>query len=222
VVLEALDTNGLAENTLLLVLTDHGIDYPAAKGCCNAAGLGTFLFARWPGGGWRQGAVCADLVSHVDLLPTLVGPCGLNPPEALSGFDLGPALRDGQTVGRTEVFAGKTYHDCYDPTRSIRTERWSYVRYFDEVQLQDLRLGSLECSTFRKAGFLRENREELFDFAADPDETRNLAADPAHEDTRRRMLRKLRDWMEATGDPLLRGPVPSRVYAADMKVFRET
>jgi hypothetical protein len=55
-------------------------------------------------------------------------------------------------------------------------------------------------------------REELYDAAADPHETRNLADDPAFADARRELAAALDQWMIDSGDPLLRGPIPDGLH----------
>lgn len=51
--------------------------------------------------------------------------------------------------------------------------------------------------------------EQLYDLVLDPYESDNLAASPAHATVRDELARRLEDWMRATGDPLLDGPVPA-------------
>src|SRR6516225_530446 len=75
-ILQALDRNGLAENTLVISTTDHGLAFPLMK--CNLTdfGFGVSLIMRGPGV-FRGGKVCDAMVSHVDIYPTITDLLGL-------------------------------------------------------------------------------------------------------------------------------------------------
>ncbi|MBV9690334.1 MAG: sulfatase, partial [Ktedonobacteraceae bacterium] len=70
VVLDALDANGLAENTLVICTTDHGIAFPRMKANLTDHGIGVMLIMRGPGA-FSGGLVCDALVSQIDLFPTI-------------------------------------------------------------------------------------------------------------------------------------------------------
>ena len=79
-VLRALDDAGLADDTLVLCFTDHGLQFP--RNMCNLTdqGIGVFLVARGPGG-FRGGRVVDALVSLIDLAPTAYAAAGIDIPE---------------------------------------------------------------------------------------------------------------------------------------------
>src|SRR6266849_3914765 len=91
-VLEALDANGLAENTLVICTTDHGIAFPRMK--CNLTdhGIGVSLIMRGPGG-FTGGQVYDALISHIDIFPTLCDLLQIDPPAWLQGSSFMPLLR---------------------------------------------------------------------------------------------------------------------------------
>ncbi|MCK4376094.1 MAG: sulfatase, partial [Candidatus Brocadiae bacterium] len=91
-VLDALDASGLAENTLVICTTDHGIAFPGMK--CNLTdhGVGVMLIMRGPGG-FAGGRVCDALVSHVDVFPTLCDLLDVGRPEWLQGKSMMPLIR---------------------------------------------------------------------------------------------------------------------------------
>jgi arylsulfatase A-like enzyme len=105
------------------------------------------------------------------------------------------------------IFAETTYHAAYQPHRAIRTERWKYIRKFDEYPHPVL--ANCDDSDTKdllvKAGWGgREVAEEqLYDLVLDPQEGRNLAYESAQAELRER----LELWMRETDDPLLEGPV---------------
>lgn len=207
-VLEALDSNGFADNTLIVFTTDHGLAFPGSKATLFDRGLGVMLILRGPGG-FSGGKVLDALVSHVDVYPTLCELAGVPRPEFLQGSSLLPLVRGEASSIRDELFAEMTWHAAYEPQRAVRTERWKYIRRFgdrrtpvlancDDSPSKDLllELGWAE----REIAF-----EQLYDLAFDPNEATNLAGDVAFEDVRADLAGRLNDWMVQTEDPLLHG-----------------
>ncbi|MCC7492043.1 MAG: sulfatase [Fimbriimonadaceae bacterium] len=218
-VLAVLRARGVLDQTVVAFTTDHGVDFPRAKGTFYDPGLETLLLLRWPGGGWTGGRRLPQLLSNVDLLPTLLEAAGLPRPAELAGRSFLPLLQGAATGGREAVFAEKTYHDSYDPTRCLRTSRWKYLRHFEVNIFQDLRLATMTNRHYWRTPWLRRGVEELYDLSADPGEEQNLATDPAHAATLATLRRQLRDWMRETADPLLQGMVPNPYYSAQLREF---
>lgn len=110
----------------------------------------------------RRGRKCEEMVLSIDLAPTILGLAGLPVPAEMQGRDLGPLLRGESVQWREDWYYEHTYENPPDhripKTEGVRTARWKYTRYTDMDPLH----------------------EQLFDLAADPHETRNLADDPAH------------------------------------------
>ncbi len=210
-VLHALDELRLADDTLVVLTTDHGLPFPGAKATLTDRGLGVLLIMRGPGG-FSGGRVADALVSQVDLYPTLCELAGAPLPGGLAGRSLLPLAREDTPEVRDELFAELTYHAAYDPQRAIRTKRHKLVRRFGE-RLEPV-LANVDDSPSKDvlvaAGWGRRPRprEELHDLLLDPGELRNLAHDPELRAVREDLERRLRAWMVATDDPLLDGPVP--------------
>ena len=211
-VLDALDAKGLADNTLVICTTDHGIAFPGMK--CNLTdhGIGVLLIMRGPGG-FTGGQVVDAMVSHVDLFPTICDLLGLEPPAWLQGASMMPLIRGEKYQIRDEIFAEVTYHAAYEPKRAVRTRRFKYIRRFDGRTSPVLPNcdDSLSKDVWLGGGWGEREleAERLYDLIFDPNETDNLAADPAMAETLADMRRRLDRWMAATDDPLLRGPVPA-------------
>ena len=93
-VLDALDAEGLAEDTLVICTTDHGLAFPGAKATLYDRGLGVMLILRGPGG-FTGGKASDALVSHIDLFPTVCELAGIDPPEWLQGESLATARERG-------------------------------------------------------------------------------------------------------------------------------
>ena len=209
-VLEALQRNGLAENTLVISTTDHGVAFPRMKCNLTDAGWGVSLILRGPGV-FSGGKVCDAMVSHVDLFPTVCELAGVKPPAWLEGRPLTPLLRGEAAQVREEAFAEVNYHASYEPQRAVRTARWKYIRRYGD------RLGPVlpNCddspskSLWLDSGWRGQAQEpeQLYDLIFDPVEQHNLARDPASAEARREMRGRLDAWMKRTGDPLLKGRV---------------
>ncbi len=209
-VLNALEANGLAENTLVISTTDHGIAFPAMK--CNLTdhGMGVSLILRGPGG-FRGGKVVDAMVSHLDIFPTLCELAGIDKPRRLEGTSLLPLIRGEAKEIHEEIFAEVNYHAAYEPKRAVRTHRWKYIRHFDGRKHPNLPNcdDGLSKSYWLEMGWKGRGveQEQLFDLVFDPNETRNVAGDAAARGTLQEMRERLNQWMHRTNDPLLRGPV---------------
>ncbi len=219
--MDFLDAHGLAENTILAVTTDHGIAMPRAKSTLYDPGIGTMLFLRYPAGNWGEGAVRDELVSNVDVLPTLLDACGIEIPARIQGRSFLPLLTgDAGFTPRDAVFAEKTFHDTYDPIRGIRTERWKYIRNFEKIGLMEA-----PSDIYHQGADLELGRryakdrppEELYDLHADPDEMRNVAGKPENAQTVATLRTRLADWMRETNDPLMHGPIASPFFHRNLR-----
>jgi N-sulfoglucosamine sulfohydrolase len=210
-VLQALDEQDLADDTLIVLTTDHGLPFPGAKASLSDRGLGVLLIMRGPGG-FHGGHVIDALVSHVDLYPTLCELAGAPLPDETVGVSLLPLARRTAREVRDELFAELTYHAAYDPMRAIRTRRHKLIRHFGERLLPVL--PNVDDSPSKDllvaAGWAEQPRPrlELYDLLADPIEMRNLAYDEVFSDVLDGLSAQLDAWMAQTADPLLDGPVP--------------
>jgi arylsulfatase A-like enzyme len=208
-VLDVLESQGLADNTLVICTTDHGIAFPGAKATMTDGGIGIFLIMRGPG--FPSGRVSDALVSHVDLYPTICELVGIETPEFVQGRSLMPIVDGRAESVRDEIFAEGTFHAAYEPQRSIRTRDWKYVRRFDgrtEPVLPNVddSAGKELWIAHGWPSWLLES-EQLYDLVIDPGETRNLMGDPKYAAVAADLAARLDQWMRDTGDPLLDGPV---------------
>lgn len=211
-VLDALESNGLAANTLVISTTDHGIAFPAMKCSLADHGIGVSLMMRGPGG-FTGGRVVDAMVSHIDLFPTICELLGLTAPRWLQGVSMMPLIRDEKPSIREELFAEVSYHAAYEPKRAVRTSRWKYIRNYGGRRtpvLPNCDDGPSKTE-WLDAGWRSRPvaPEQLYDLMFDPNETQNLAGDPVHEKTRTDMATRLDAWMQRTADPLLKGSVPA-------------
>ena len=211
-VLDALDATGIAEKTLVICTTDHGIPFPGGKATLYDRGLGVMLILRGPGG-FTGGKSIDALVSHIDLFPTVCDLVGVSHPEWLQGESLLPLVTGKATEIRDALFAEKTYHVAYEPERCVRTHRWKYIRRFDDYPWPVLANtdDSPSKDLLLANGWAKRPipTEQLYDLVFDPNEARNVVDEPAVADVLEDMRGRLKAWMRETKDPLLDGPVPA-------------
>ncbi|MFH1731592.1 MAG: sulfatase [Planctomycetota bacterium] len=211
VVLDALELAGLADNTLVICTTDHGIAFPKMKCNLNQHGCGVAFIMRGPGG-FTGGKVRDALISQVDVYPTLCDLLDIGPPEWLQGRSFMPVVRGETDEVNEHIFTENTWHACYEPMRSVRTKRYSYVRRFDDRTRPILP----NCDDGPSKDVWLENgwrdepitKEQLYDLIFDPTEVNNLVDDPRLADVLDDLRDRLDRFMHETDDPLLRGPVP--------------
>ncbi len=211
-VLDALEANGLADNTLVICTTDHGIAFPGMKCSLTDHGIGVMLIVRGPGG-FTGGKVFDAMVSQVDIFPTICELIGLERPDWLQGRSVLPLIRGEAEEINEEIFAEVTYHAAYDPQRAVRTKRWKYIRRFDDRERPVLPNvdDSPSKDLWLRHGWAERRiaSEQLYDLVFDPAEACNLARDPAYEGALTAMRDRLERWMRSTNDPLLEGPAPA-------------
>jgi arylsulfatase A-like enzyme len=211
-VLSALDEMKIADDTIVILTTDHGPPFPGGKATLTDRGLGVMLIVRGPGG-FHGGRVNDALVSQIDIFPTLCELVGIDVPEHVQGRSLLPVVRgDTRDVNET-VFGELTYHAAYDPQRAVRTRRHKYVRRWGERDLPVLpNIDDSPSKELLLQHGLAETprpREELYDLLFDPNEAHNLIGSPDHADVLADLRGRLGDWMRTTDDPLLSGHVPA-------------
>ncbi len=220
-VLEAVDRAGLADHTLVIVTTDHGIAYPQMK--CNLTdhGTGVMLMLRGPQG-FAGGQVVDALVSHVDLFPTICDLAGLEKPAWLQGVSLAPLATGAATSVRDEIFAEVDWHGFPEPMRTVRTPRYRYIRRYL------CRPGPDNCDSSISRSLLRQHGwgerpvapESLFDLLFDPNEADNRIDDPNYAETLADLQARLDRWQHDTADPALTGridPIPGMLIAGGKK-----
>jgi len=215
-ILGQLEADGLADNTIVFYWSDHGDGVPRAKRSLYDSGLHVPLMIRWPKMASATAASVNDeLVSLIDLAPTVLALAGVEIPAHLQGRVLaGPKA----ALPPAFVFAARDRMDIeYDMMRSARDRRFLYIRNFapdqpyaghiiyrnqSAIMQEWFRLQAERALTGSSALWMRTHRpaEELFDTASDPHQVRNLADEPAHRQTLETMRNAVTEWMTRIGD----------------------
>ena len=203
-VFEAVDRNGLTDNTMIICTTDHGLAFPNMKCHLTDHGIGVMLIVRGPND-FKGGKVIDGMVSQVDLFPTICELIDIENPSWLQGTSIVPLIHGEEEI-RQEIFAEVNYHCCYEPQRAVRTKRWKYIRRYDQATT----LAMPNCDEGISKTYMIEHNwhqkpvesERLYDLVYDPGETNNLAYDNQHQETLEEMRHKLDLWRQETEDPL--------------------
>ena len=127
--LEELDRAGVADNTIIFYFGDHGAQFPRGKGSLYEGGLRVPLIVRWPGHA-KQGIVRDELVSTLDILPTVLEAAGVTPPPDLTGRPLQEVLAGNDpATWHKYVFAlatGSFPRACF-VQQSVRDTRYKLI-----------------------------------------------------------------------------------------------
>jgi uncharacterized sulfatase len=214
-ILEQLEQDGQAENTVVFFWSDHGRGLPRCKRWPYDSGLRVPLIIRWPGK-IKPGSVCDDLVNLIDLAPTLLSLAGADVPPYMQGRPLFGAKK---ALPREYVFGGRNRMDLSsdDFIRTARDKRYRYIRNFTPETPYAQRIDYMEKMPImqewrrlhaegRLAGaqklFFQHPKplEELYDLVTDPYEVNNLADSSQHQQILKRMRSALEKWIKETGD----------------------
>ena len=160
---------------------------------------------------FRGGKVLDQMISNIDLMPTLLDFIGVEIPENIEGKSFLPVLNDTTLLFRSEIYTEKNFHEIYDPLRSVRTKEFKYIRNFEPSEYLyqlplDIERGLSGQGLKDKIKMKRKN-EELYDLKNDPNEDTNLINDPTYEAVLIELRQKLLEWMKETNDPLLKGKI---------------
>jgi len=213
-VLDQLEEDGLMDNTIIFWYTDHGGPLPRQKREVYDAGLKVPLIVRFPDK-YLAGEVNDEMISFIDLKPTLLSLAGIEVPEYVHGQ---PFLGLQRANPRRYIHAARDRLDTeYDRVRAVRDKRFKYIKnyepekpnvmaiaYRDQMTLmQELRrLDSLGELVGPQKLFFNESKpeEELYDCLIDPYEVKNLAEDPEYKDILEKLRNEHLQWVKKYGD----------------------
>ncbi len=196
-VLDALEQSGRADDTVVVLTSDHGTCLGEHGWIEKWAQLWeeTVHVPLWISVPGMAPGRSSALVQQFDLGPTLLELCGVPAIEGSRARSLVPLLSEPGRPHRDAVFA-ETFIPAYmpEPACSIRTERWKMTRYPRQAEVEH----RLPYDHPRRGHpmFWPENlvEGELYDLDADPAETRNLLASPDHREVVRQLTERLDQW----------------------------
>jgi N-sulfoglucosamine sulfohydrolase len=219
-VLDALEESGMAENTLVIFLSDHGMAFPYSKTNVYLNSTKTPLIVRWPGR-IKPGTVDREnLIAGVDIMPTLMDVAGLRKIAGMDGHSFYPLLCGKSYQAQDTIFT--MFHTTIEPRdypmRSVLTKKFSYIynawsdgkTVFWNNSQRGLSMNAMKRAAKEDAfiaervrHFLYRVPEEFYDLKKDPNGLVNLIDDPNYRAETDAMREQLRILMERTNDPLL-------------------
>ncbi len=241
-VLDRLEADGLADNTIVMIFGDHGAPHVRDKQWLYDGGIRVPLLIRDPTGtivpAGQEGSSDDRMISHIDISATSMALAGVTIPGHVQGVDFSaPGF-----TGRDAVYAANDRLDgVVDRVRSVQVGDMKLIWNLDPGT--PYMLGDVKESAYKhkqypvhtlmkvmngrglltpgQANFLTESRPEyeLYDLSTDPGEVVNLADDPAHAATLEGMQRNLGLWMNETGDM---GANPDPDAASEYNAMRNT
>lgn len=224
--LDELAKRELSDRTIVVYFGDHGAQFTRGKGTVYEGGLRVPLIIRWPGGA-VSGVARKELVSTVDLLPTVLAAAAIDAPDELTGRSLQPLLRDEPLPDWRKYNYGFTTGSfpraCF-VQHSIRDQRYKLISsprpgtenldagtYLDEEHQHFVVSGAIAAEQATAAEHVRQSfqrwsnppRFELYDLQTDPHEWLNLADDRAHAEVKERLIAALHTWQQSIRDPFI-------------------
>jgi arylsulfatase A-like enzyme len=184
---EIMEEQGLLDNTLIILTSDHGESllehgiYFDHHGLYDVS-VHVPMLLRYPPS-LPQGRRVQGLVQHVDLFPTILEIIGQNSPVSTSGTGLLGAIQTGIADHRHVVFL----EESHTVRRlAVRTDRYKYIWAPED---------DFVC---RYCGIPHGDREELYDLCKDPDELDNIAE--CHHDTCAAFLEEMGEWPQMSAE----------------------
>ena len=247
--LRVLNKSGKAEDTIVIYIGDHGADMLRGKRTCYEGGLRIPMLMRWPRHIVPQ--VRDELVSTLDLMPTVLEAAGAGAVDSLPGSSLQPLFHPGDVPWRVHLFAEYHTHAAapnYFPQRSVRSNRYKLIesllpdtihpdydntiaklhgdfagqKYSGSLNLRSVIASAKPEVRAAYALMRRPPQYQLYDLKSDPYEFHNLADDPEHADAFADLKQRLTQWRSETNDPLLDGDNLRRLTAEVRSVKKKS
>jgi len=211
--LKELEDQNLLDSTIIFWYTDHGGPLPRQKRLLYDSGLKVPMIIRFPD---KRGAGTRDdqMISFIDLGPTVLSLTGITPAEVDGKAFLGPH----KVPNRNYIYAAADRFDAqYDCNRAVRDKRYKYIKYYQPekpmylpvkyreqmaIMQELLRLEKSNELTTAQAQWFRKTKpkEELFDTQTDPFELNNLAEDAKYADKLKELRAKCEAWVTSFDD----------------------
>lgn len=214
--LEALEREGIADNTLIVFTADNPRAFPGNKTLLHDRGLKTPFIVRWPAGISTSGAKVEALVSSIDIAPTLLKAAKVDVVSTIQGISFDALFQNPTSAFRNYVFGEHNWHDFEAYERSVRTLDHLLIvnqrpHLANQGPLDALTSASMESLlegleeeslTSLQASIFTQPRvtEELYDVKVDSLQVNNLAADSTYASVLDHLRVTLTKWQQETGD----------------------
>ena len=213
-IIARLKQEGVYDNTIIVITADHGVALPRAKQFIYDEGLHIPLILHWPTR-IAPGAVSNELVSNLDVVPTILDLAGIKRPAYLQGRSLAGSKQNEPEY----IFGGRDkMDDTHDACRTVRSHDFRYILnlmperpYCQFNQYKENSYPGLAIMNVlhlqgklppEQDAFMKDKKpdEELYDIQNDPSEIHNLAGNPEFAETLKKFRSQLAKWRAAAGD----------------------
>ena len=214
-VMEELARQGVSENTVIIVMSDNGRPFHRGKTTLYDSGIKTPFIVHWPKA-IKPGGVRSQLVSMVDLAPTVMELAGVTAPDDMQGVSMVPTLNDPDHVIRDYVFSERNRHGAEAHERAVRSLQYLYKENQYPRHGDCIENGFAYTAAFKEfhAAYLRGELpsyyddcfatirppRELYRVEAGSMVPDNIIDDPGNADVARRLAQVLRQWRLETRD----------------------
>jgi len=219
--LQLLDKHEIADNTVVMVVSEQGSSMPFAKWTLYDPGIQSGAIVRWPGV-VDAGGVSDAMIEYVDILPTFLEAAGAEIPGVLEGRSFVPVLKGATDSHKQHVYSIMTTRGIINGSdefgiRAVRSRQFKYIRNLTpNTKFTNACTQSKEFLSWQAAARAGDEKaadlvrryhhrpaEELYAVSGDAAggwEKNNLAEDPAYADTLAELRGKLDAWMTQQGD----------------------
>lgn len=208
----------LIETTLVIFMADNGRPFARCKGRTYDSGMKTPFIVNGPMAKKGAGRISRQLVSAIDLAPTLLELAGVKPDDSMQGISFAPLLNEPDKPIRRYVFGEHNFHDHAAHERMVRWRDYMYLRNAmpekRRIGANDSFLGGagesllkgFQNGTLNPAQhdmYLRPRpAEELYRISTDPHQLNNLTDIPKHAAALKHLRQIMDRWQDETGDSL--------------------
>ena len=227
--LKSLEESGASKDTVIIYIGDHGADLPRGKRTCYEGGVRIPMIISWPKA--KENQRRKELVSTLDLFPTICEIAGLKASDSLVGQSLKGIIHGKNPAWRRVMFTGYHVHSNHNPwpQRAVRDERYKLIfnplsgevnpgydftmskKFMEASQSELMESASDQVRAAYKIS-RRPPRYELYDLQNDPYEFNNLADEPEHSSELKRLQSLLVHWQKDSGDPFLFPEAPKKLF----------
>lgn len=225
-ILNAIEKSPAAGNTVIVFTSDHGIGFPGAKWSARKAGISVPLIIYRPESIFSGGRVFNEMMSNVDVLPTLFEYAGFSIPENIEGLSFKKFISGEERSSlRKASFAQYTADMKRDnQSRTVIAGKYQLIWYFDAGRTVRY---PISASPARFSAHVEREETtgtrhffELFDIEQDPWELNNLAGESEYRITVQSLSKELMNWMKSVDDPLLGGPLATPYYEKSIEELK--
>jgi len=183
---DKLEEMGIADNTLIIFTSDHGSHFRTRNGeykrSCHDSCIRIPMVIYGPG--FENTVITDELVSLIDLPPTILTSGGVEVPEYMRGSSLQSLVNGTATDWRQEAFLQISESHC---GRAIRTQKWKY-----SVRAPEKKGSDPDSEVYVE--------DYLYDLKNDPHERNNLVSDPNYKSVRTELAARLKEQMKQAGE----------------------